>query len=344
MVKVLSILPLKRFEDCGVVFPDALDMHFVHALSEDGVVAACKGMDFLFVPAAFPPITTRVLENIPTIRMIQSAGVGYDKVDAESAARLGIPVANSPGHNNSTVAEYTIALLIAFQRHIAVCDREIKSGKYAPVRERFWREGIREVRGTTLGILGMGAIGREVVGLANVLGATVSYYDVKRVSAETETALRISFKTFEEIVATSDVISLHVPLNDRTRSLIGQRELEIMRAGAFLINTSRGETVDQEALAAALEKGRIGGAAIDTVSPEPPPPDHPLLNLSKEAGDRLLITPHIAGITKGAFNRMLSAGLANIVNVAQGGRPDHVVNGVLEARKTAPVKEKPPDL
>ncbi len=112
MAKVLSLLPLKRFEDCGVVFPDALDMHlhFEHALSEDEVIEACRKMDFLFVPAVFPSITSRVLENIPTIRMIQSAGVGYDKVDVTSAARLGIPVANSPGHNNSTVAEYTMSL------------------------------------------------------------------------------------------------------------------------------------------------------------------------------------------------------------------------------------------
>jgi len=335
MAKVLSILPLKRFEDSGVVFPDTLEMHFAHAMSEEEVIKACKGMEYLFVPAAFPPITPMIIENIPTIRMIQSAGVGYDKVDVKRAAHFGIPVANAPGHNTTTVAEYTLALLIAFQRHIAVCDREIKGGNYAAIREKYWREGIGEVRGTRLGLLGLGGIGREVVKLVNVLGATVSYFDVTRASAEAEDSLKVSFKPFDELIATSDVISLHVPLSEQTRSLIGARELDLMRPGAFLINTARGEIVDQKALAAALEKGHIGGAAIDTVSPEPPPSDHPLLNLSKEAGDRLLITPHIAGITKGAFNRMLSASLANIVNVVQGGLPGNVVNGVLEARDPA---------
>ena len=333
MAKVLSILPLKRFEACGVVFPETLDMHFEHALNEDEVIEACREMDFLFVPAVFPPITSRILKNIPTIRMIQSAGVGYDKVDVASAAGLGIPVANSPGHNNSTVAEYAMALCIAFQRHMAICDREIKAGNYAAVREKFWTEGIGEVRGTCLGILGLGAIGREVVRVANVLGAHVAYYDVTRASAETEEALKISFKPFDELLCTSDVISLHVPLNEQTRSLIGARELDLMPPGAFLINTSRGEILDPTALAEALEKGRIAGAAIDTVSPEPPPADHPLLNLSEAARDRLLITPHMAGITKGAFNRMLSAGLDNIVHVARGGEPRHVVNNVPSARK-----------
>lgn len=117
------------------------------------------------------------------------------------------------------------------------------------------------------------------------------------------------------------------------KGLIGRQELRMMRPGGLLINTSRGEVVDQVALAEALESGHLGGAAIDTVSPEPPPPDHPLLNLSPEARDRLLITPHIAGISRGALNRMLREALSNVFRVASGEAPKHVVNGVLEARK-----------
>jgi phosphoglycerate dehydrogenase-like enzyme len=332
-IRVLSIMPRKRFEDSGVRFPKELDMYFVRAISEEEVIEACRGIDFLFVPAAFPEITPGILENIPSVRMIQSAGVGYDKIDTQSAARLGIPVCNSPGHNNKTVAEYTLALLVAFQRRMFICDREVKAGNYASIREKCFREGLSEVRDTRLGIVGLGAIGREVARLAKLLEASVFYYDPVRAVKSLEKDLGVLYTDLDELLSTCDVISLHIPLSARTRNLIGRPELARMSPGSMLINSSRGEIVDPVALAEALEEARIGGAAIDTVSPEPPPADHPLLNLSPEARDRLLITPHIAGITRGAFKRMLTAGLENIVAVSRGKSPENIVNRVPEARK-----------
>ena len=116
--KVFSILPLKRFEEAGVVLPEALDFRFDEVLTEKEIISACQGVDFFLVPAAYPDITSRIIENIPTVRMIQTTGTGYNRVDIRSAARLGIPVANSPGRNVTTVAEFTLALLIALQRHL----------------------------------------------------------------------------------------------------------------------------------------------------------------------------------------------------------------------------------
>jgi phosphoglycerate dehydrogenase-like enzyme len=333
--KVFSIVPLKRFEEAGVVLPEALDIRFDEVLTEKGIVAACEGADFLLTPAAYPEISSRIIENIPTVRMIQTTGTGYNRIDIESAVRLGIPVANSPGLNVTTVAEFTLALLIALQRHLMVSDREIKAGRYTHARELFFESGTREVSEAKIGIIGFGEIGRKVAQLVLSLGASVSYYDVERASEELETRLGVVFKPLDELLASCDVISLHVPLTERTRGMIGSGEFRLLPAGSLFINTSRGEVVDQSALAEALEAGRLGGAALDTVYPEPLPPDDPLLQLSPSARDRLLLTPHIAGMTKGAMHRMLTGAIENILRAASDQPPENVVNGVRNLREKA---------
>jgi phosphoglycerate dehydrogenase-like enzyme len=332
--KVLSILPLRRFQEAGATLQEQLDVHFNEVLTEDEIISACCGMDFLLVPAPYPPITARVLENSPSIRMIQTSGAGYDKVDLQGAARLKIPVANSPGHNVTAVAEFTIALLIALQRHLVLADREIKTGHYSYVRERFFESGLVEVSDARLGLLGLGMIGRKVARLARFLGAKVSYFDILRAPEAVESDPDVTFRPLEELLSSCDVLSLHLPLTKQTRGIIGSREFSLMPQGSLFINTSRGELVDPEALAYALETEHLAGAAIDTLYPEPPPPSHPLLNLSSAARDRLLITPHIAGITKGALKRMFEAALENILRVASGEPPKNVVNGVTDARQT----------
>ena len=331
--KVLSILPRERFENAEVSFAAELDFSFKHVTAEDDIIEACRGIDFLFVPAAFPPITAAVLGNIPSVRMIQSAGSGYDKVDTASAARCNIPVANSPGANITTVAEFTIAMIITLQRRMVTADREIKAGNYSPIREKLFTVGLKEISDLQLGLVGFGAIGRKVAQIAGLLGARVSYFDVLRPDRVVEEQLQVVYKDFDDLLRTSDAVSIHAPLTKQTCHLMDRRELRLMAPGSILINTARGEIVAPEALAAALEEEHLTGAAIDTLYPEPPPPDHPLLNLSKAARDRLLITPHIAGTTKSAFRRMLSQAIANIAAVAAGHAPKYVVNGILKARE-----------
>ena len=332
--KVLSILPRERFENAEVSFPAALEFSFKHVTAENDIIEACRGIDFLFVPAAFPPITSAVLDNIPSVRMIQSAGTGYDKVDTASAARCNIPVANSPGANITTVAEFTVAMMITLQRRMVIADREIKAGNYSPIREKLLSGGLKEISDLHLGLVGFGAIGRKVAQVAGLLGARVSYFDVIRPDRAIEEQLQVIYKDFEDLLRTSDAVSIHTPLTKQTYHLIGRKELRLMAPGSILINTARGEIVASDALADALEDHHLMGAAIDTLYPEPPPPDHPLLNLSKASRDRLLITPHIAGTTKSAFQRMLSQAVANIAAVADGHPPKHVVNGVVKARES----------
>ena len=334
--KVLSILPRERFENAEVSFPAALEFSFKHVTAENDIIEACRGIDFLFVPAAFPPITAAVLDSIPSIRMIQSAGTGYDKVDTASAARCNIPVANSPGANITTVAEFTVAMMITLQRRMAIADREIKAGNYSPIREKLFIGGLKEISDLHLGLVGFGAIGRKVAQVAGLLGARVSYFDVIRPDRAIEEQLQVIYKDFDDLLRTSDAVSIHTPLTKQTYHLIGRKELRLMAPGSILINTARGEVVAPDALADVLEDEHLMGAAIDTLYPEPPTSDHPLLNLSKAARDRLLITPHIAGTTKSAFQRMLSQAVSNIAAVADGHPPKHVVNGVVKARKSNP--------
>lgn len=332
MHHVLSILPEIRFIESGVSLPPELTFHFADVRREEDIIEACRGMDFLFLPATYPPITANVLNQIPSVRMIQSSGAGYDPIDQDSAAALGIPVANSPGHNTGTVAELTLAMLIALQRRMLVADREIKAGAYQAVRERLFKIGLPELGQTRLGLVGFGSIGRKVGRVAGLLGASIIYYDLQRPSVQEEQTLAARFLPLEELLAASDAVSLHAPLTPETRNLIGADELARMPAGAYLVNTARGELIDPAALAEALESGHIAGAALDTLAPEPPPENHPLLNLSPQAGERLLLTPHIAGTTQGAFHRMLSGALQNLKTVAAGGPPRHVVNGISKAR------------
>ena len=218
--KVLSILPRERFENAEVSFPAALEFSFKHVTAENDIIEACRGIDFLFVPAAFPPITAAVLDSIPSIRMIQSAGTGYDKVDTASAARCNIPVANSPGANITTVAEFTVAMMITLQRRMAIADREIKAGNYSPIREKLFIGGLKEISDLHLGLVGFGAIGRKVAQVAGLLGARVSYFDVIRPDRAIEEQLQVIYKDFEDLLRTSDAVSIHTPLTKQTYHLI----------------------------------------------------------------------------------------------------------------------------
>ena len=335
MTKVVSLLPRQHFEMYEIEKPQQWELIFQYEHGTEDIIKSCKGADFLLVPAGYPYITAGILDNIPSISMVQVFGTGFDKVDIQAAASANIPVANTPGVNSGTVAEFTVGMIIALQRRIVHCDREIKEGRHSEIKQRIIREGQKEISGTKVGLIGLGAIGRRVAFIASMLGAIVSYYDPLPLSVEDERELSARFSSFEEILVKNEVISLHLPLTEHTKNLIGARELSLMKKDTLLINTSRGAVVDQHALADALENGNIAGAAIDTLYPEPPLPDHPLLNLSRAASEKLLLTPHIAGVTKRAFAEMLKEAILNIEKVTRGGLPKYIVNGIIKPRRTA---------
>jgi lactate dehydrogenase-like 2-hydroxyacid dehydrogenase len=333
MVKIISYLPGALFVKNKVELPTGWDFVSKKDHGEKEIIEACRGVDFLLVTAAGPPITAQIIQNIPSVCLLQVFGAGFDKIDVDAARELNLPVANTPGQNATTVAEFTIGVLITLQRKILIGNREVKAGKFVHIEREFIKTGLKEIRGTSIGLLGLGAIGRQVARLAAFMGAEVSYYDPYRADKSVEEELKVTYLPFRELLKNNEVISLHVPLNNDTRGLISRDELALMQPESLLINTARGEIVDQAALAEALESGHIAGAAVDHFFPDPPPPDHPLLNLSERANDRLIVSPHIAGVTAGSFGRMLKEALANIQRVAAGNNPRYVVNGITEARK-----------
>ncbi len=332
MPKVISLVPQQRFTQGRIEVPSDWDLIFLLEHGEKDIIEACKGADYLLVTAAFPPVTESVLQNIPSVRLLQVFGAGFDKVNVDAAHKLKLPVANTPGQNASTVAEFTLGVLVSLQRKMLKSDREVKAGNHILIKQELVKTGLKEIKGTRVGLVGLGTIGRLVARLLNILGARVSYYDPFRLPESDEDDLGVTYCSLQELLQHNEVISLHLPLNNDTRSMIGKEELASMQPEALLINTSRGEVVDQVALAEALEDGVIGGAAVDTFFPEPPPADHPLLNLSGTAAERVILTPHIAGVTAGSFARMLKEAVENIQQTEEGGAPKYVVNGILRAR------------
>lgn len=327
MTIITSVMPKWRFEAARVAVPEDWVVRFVDPSDEDELIAACQKAECLLVPAAFQHVTARVLENCAHLKLVQSTGAGFDGVDIQAAKRLGIPVANVPGQNAHSVAEYTIGLIIALQRSMVVADRETKAGRFGRIRQTLFQQGLTEIAGSSIGLIGFGAIGREVARILGYLGASVSYYSRHRNPAmENETG--VQYKRLGDLLTESDVVSLHIPLTDETRGCIGKKELLLMKPNSLLVNTARGEIVDQRALANVLEAGRIAGAAVDVLSPEPPAPDHPLLNLSPAARDRLLVTPHMAGVTVNSSRLMLCKAVENIQRVLNGKSPEHIVNGI----------------
>ena len=332
MATVLCMIPRNRFRHSDIKIPVELDMHYQIAHKEDEIVRACKRMEFLLLPAGSPEITQTIMERISSIRMIQIAGAGFGHVDIRAAAANQIPVCNSPLKNMNTVAEFTIAQIITLLRNTVYSDSEIKAGNYSKIRENIFKFGIKEMSDIRIGLLGFGPIGRQVAKIGRYLGSNIAYCDINRANKQVEKELKVEFLQFDHLFAMCDVVSIHLPITETTKKMVGGRELDLMHPESFLINTSSSEIVDQEALAMALETGPIAGAAIDSISPDPPPPNHPLLKLSDRARDRLLITPHIAGITKASFKKLIEGALINIAQVSHGHEPENAVYRVVKTK------------
>lgn len=281
----------------------------------------------MLCPAPYPLITEQIINALPNLKLIQSTGAGYDKIDIQAAARAGIPVSNTPGLNSISVAELVLAVIINLQRGLAYADRQIRKGLYQPVREKLLARGMSEITGSKWGVIGLGQIGSKVAKLGRTLGVEVNYFNRKR-KVEIEKELQINYLNLEELLVTSDVVIVCLALTAETQKLIGFNEMKLMKPDSLLINVGRGGIIDETALAEALTLGEVGGAALDTFETEPLPSEHPFLNLPEEIQDRIFLTPHLGGVTTEALNRMLNCALANCVRVIKGEKPLAVVNGV----------------
>ena len=263
------------------------------ALPDEQKVALLKEADMLVL---FPGrLSNAVLETAPQLKLIQLVSAGYEHMDLDLCARLGIPVANNGGTNAIDVAEHTLALTLGLYRRLIDLDRSARAGTWDEVALGL---ETRTIHGKTVGLVGLGHIGRRVARLFAALGAKLLYSDAIAASEEAERELNIVRCELPDLLAQADIVSLHVPLLPSTRGLIGAVELAKMKGDAILINTCRGPVVDEDALYQALSAKSIAGAALDVFAQEPTPPGYPLMQLPN-----LLATPHAAGVTRDTWAR-----------------------------------------
>ncbi len=287
-----------------------------------GLEEAVRGADVIIGDFTFRlPIDARVAEAARGCRLIQQPSIGYQHIDLEATREAGIPVANVGAANAVGVAEHAVMFMLCLLKKALYFHNKTAAGEWG--QQDIFTLGLYELQGKTVGIVGMGNIGREVAVRLRPFGCRVLYYDLVRLPAEKEEELGAEYAELEELLRASDIVTLHVPLTPETRHLIDRERLGLMKPDAYLLNLARGEVVDEEALAEALQEGRIAGAGLDVFAREPVEPDNPLLK-----SDRVILSPHVAGGTNESRVRMLQVTIDNVMRVLSGEKPRFVVNGV----------------
>ena len=293
---VLCLRPEADFQRVGALPPASLKV-VCRAPNDADVPQLMKQARALVIPAVGPKLPTEFLEGT-RIQFIQVTGAGLDRLDLPFLRQRGIAVANIPGGSNDAVAEYAITTASVLLRRFLWADMEIRRGNYRDFRARMIADSLLGLDGLTVGIVGFGIIGVAVATAFHRRGCAILYYDPAPREVHAGEALGAKATSLEELLRAADVVTLHVPLLPQTTGLIGARELTMVKASAVLIQASRGGVVDEAALADALQERRLSGAAVDVYSSEPPARDHPLFSLQGEAAQRILFTPHIAGVTR----------------------------------------------
>lgn len=326
MAKVISTVPKARFMKYGVSFSKDWDVQYLTApYTDEELLSATVNADYLFV-CSTDRVSANVINGCKSLKMIQTEGVSFDKVDIQAAKEKGIPVCNNKAVNKTAVAEHAVGMILAGIKRIAYLDRSIHQVGYQAADAKFIAEGGHEIGGLRIGLLGMGAIGKEAVKRLAPWNCDLCYYDPFRMTGEQEKELNVTFLEQDELFATSDVISIHVPVTPSTTHMINRESLQKMKPNALIVNVARGEIINNEDLVWALENDVIYGAALDTICPEPLPDDHPLMTLSPKAAAKLTMTTHVAGRTNEAFERMLHWSVANFERAEKGETLVNVVN------------------
>lgn len=327
MVKIRSTCNKAIIERFGEERPDHWDYQYIkYPCTDEELIEQCKDADIIFC-GPVDPIRRNVIEKLDNLKLIQSLGVGFDKIDLVAAKEKNIFVCNNRAVNAVPVAEHSLGLMISSIRRIPDADKKVKAGKFNEVFREYQVKGQAELSSKTVGLVGMGAIGKALTKMLKGFGCKVMYYDLFRASEDFEKEYNIDFVSYDEILEKCDIISYHVPVTDETRNMVRKETIEKMKQDAIIINVARGEIVNNQDLADALNKGRII-AGLDVVAPEPPPIDLPLFHLNEVGNSRLIMTPHIAGTTDDAFIRMVKWSYENMEKVMNGERPNNVVNGL----------------
>ncbi len=296
--------------------PDDWNLHVcTNASSEAEVAEAAEIADFILVFGH--GVSDDVLRKAKKTKLVQLCSAGFDGINLGLAGEMGIPVANNGGANAIPVAEFALTLMLSTIRHLIVSVTDTQAGDW--MRPEVDGRDTHELFGTTVGIIGAGRIGSNVAGMLRGFETTTLYNDkVRSEKAENFGATRVEL---DELLERSDIVTLHTPLDNSTKGIIGERELRLMKNTGVLINTCRGPVVDEIALQHALEDGEIWGAGLDVFEQEPVDPNNPILKL-----ENTVVAPHIAGKSYESYPRRVRFAFENMTKVWQGGQPDSVVN------------------
>ena len=343
-MKILIFGPKARYDAYHPDFIAGLPVEEVYCpldrdkLPEGDVPSALRSITFqaaadhpdaqVIFSDAITDVGEDIMERLPGLKLIHSEGVGFNRIDLEAARRRGIYVCNNKGCNAASVAEHTVMLMLMALRHGVTGDRAVREGRQIQMKERIMVSSAPELGEQTVGLVGFGDIAQATARRLAPFGCNLFYYSLHRRAPEVEAGFGVSYLPLEELAARCSILSLHCAVNDQTRGMVDAGLLSRVRPGTILVNTARGDLMDNLAVREALISGRLGGAAFDTLAPEPTPADHPLVDLPPEVRDRVIYSPHLGGITGGSFRRGHLHMWTNVKRLLGGERPDCVVNGL----------------
>lgn len=289
--------------------PDGFTIHFLTEQTQDALVSEVASADYILAGGRLK-INREVLEKAEKLKMIQRSGVGLDALDLDAIKEHGIPLYVNQGVNAESVAEHALLLMLSCLRKLPTINQNTKNG--------IWKkqeQGVQtaELKGKTVGIIGMGNIAKTLVGLLKPFHVHILYYNLIQMPTEFERENNMAFVGIEELLRSSDIVTIHCALTPETRNLINTETVGIMKPGAILINTARGEIVDPPSVADALKSGYLSYAAFDVHAKEPIPEDYPLNDI-----ENVILTPHIAGVTADSFRAMMHDAFRNIERFDKG--------------------------
>jgi phosphoglycerate dehydrogenase-like enzyme len=314
-VAFLTIYPEDEIKPLMEAAPPELFVYHVdNRLPTEEKIPQTRDADFIIpLPGDISVDLVRACRNL---KLVQLLSAGYDRIDVKTISSLGIPVASNGGSNATGVAEFAVMLMLTVYKCFPPIAKSMAEGKWA---RSLWRSS-HDLEGKTVGIVGLGNIGRKVAARLRGFDVKLIGYDIFDIPERTVKDLGIRMATFEELLGESDIVTLHIPLTPETRSFVGKKELARMKSSAILINTSRGAVVDETALYEALRDKIIAGAGLDVLQQEPMAPDNPLKGIAN-----VIITPHVASFTLDSFLRCAHFAYGNMRRVLQGEEPLAVI-------------------
>ena len=316
--KLLVSEPLPRLEEDVKILNAYADVRVAASHTEEVLCKEIADADLLMV--VYAKVTSRVISSAPKLKGIVRCGIGVDNIDLQAATARKIPVVNVPDYAIETVADHAFALLISLARKITLADRAMKAKNWGPWTSPPEQYRGIDLEGKTLGLVGLGRIGRALVRRAEAFNMNLLAFD-PYVQEDQLKGTSVRLVALEELLKKSDFVSVHAALTPKTRGLIGEKQLRMMKNTAYIVNTSRGQLIDEKALLRALMEEWIAGAGLDVFEKEPPDIDNPLFEL-----ENVVLTPHIAWYTEEAMRRLESMAVQRAIELLRGEIPKTVVN------------------